>query len=149
MDPRSEQADVLPATGKDHGEGLVAKVKDEQVAHVPSRGGEDDSLSVKGRLLVEETTLDGASPREKGAMARRLAAAKMLERTCWQFFFVLPRPARVAERVGTEMAQLDGKVLISAETALRVELTVKMVALSAEIRASRSEDGGDLGGDGG
>ena len=82
---------------------------------------------------MEETTLDRASPREKGAMARRLAAAKTLERTCWQFFFVLPRPARVAERVGTEMAQLDGKVLISAETALRVELTVKMVVISAEM----------------
>ena len=133
MDPRSEQADVLPATGKDHGEGLVAKVKDEQVAHVPSRGGEDNSLSVKGRLLVEETTLERVSPREKGAMARRLAAVKTLERTCWQFFFVLPRPARVAERVGTEMAQLDGKVLILVKTALRVELTVKIVVILAEM----------------
>ena len=113
---------------------------------MPSRGGEDDSLSVKGRLLVEETTLDRASPREKGAMSRRLAAVKTLERTCWQFFFVLPRPARVAERVGTEMAQLDGKVLISAETALRVELA------STKMRndeASRGGDGGDLGEDGG
>ena len=43
------------------------------------------------------------------------------------------RPARVAERVGTEMAQLDRKVLISAETALRVELTVKMVAVIAKM----------------
>ena len=58
---------------------------------------------------------------------------KTLERTCWQFFFVLPHPARVAERVGTEMAQLDGKVLILAETAFRVELAVKMVVISAEM----------------
>ena len=96
-----------------------------------SRRGEGDALSAIGRLLVEETTLDRASPREKGAMARRLAATKTLERTCWQFFFVLPRPARVAERVGTGMAQLNGKVLILAETALSVELTVKTVAVIA------------------
>ena len=57
---------------------------------------------------------------------------------------MLSRPALVAERAGTEMAQLDGKVLISAETALDVELVaviatemvdvaLKMVVISAEI----------------
>ena len=111
MDPRSKQADVFPATGKVHGEGLVAKVKDEQVAHVPSRGGEDDSLSVKGRLLVEETTLDGASPREKGVMARRLAAAKTLE-----WWSSRGKDAGKNQSV-TMAAQLEGKALISAETA--------------------------------
>ena len=44
-----------------------------------------------------------------------------------------PRPARVAERVGTETAQLDGKALISAETALSVELTVKTVVVSMKM----------------
>ena len=46
---------------------------------------------------------------------------------------MLPRPAREAERVGTDMAQLDGKVLISAETALSVELTVKTVVVSMKM----------------
>ena len=44
-----------------------------------------------------------------------------------------PRLARVAERVGTEMAQLDGKTLILAETALSVELTIKMVVLAMKM----------------
>ena len=43
------------------------------------------------------------------------------------------------------MAQLDGKALVSAETALKIE----MVVISAEVRASRGEDGGDHGEDGG
>ena len=73
-----------------------------------------------------------------------VSLVKTVERTSWGFFFVLSRPALVAERAGTEMAQLDGKVLISAETALDVELVaviatemvdvaLKMVVISAEI----------------
>ena len=62
---------------------------------------------------------------------------------------VLLRAFASGARGGTgrhgDMAQLDGKALVSAEMALKVE----MVVISAEVRASRGEDGGDLGGDGG
>ena len=94
----------------------------------PSREGQDDTL---GRLLAEETTVDGASLRREedhGASSRGGEDAgrggplveKTLDGTSWWFFYVLPRPAREAERFGTAAAQLDGKVLISAEMALSV-----------------------------
>ena len=62
---------------------------------------------------------------------------------------MLSRPALVAERAGTEMAQLDGKTLILAETALDVELVAVIATEMRKDGASRDEDGGDLGEDGG
>ena len=55
---------------------------------------------------------------------------------------MLQRPAREAERDGTVVAQLDGKVLISAEMALSVEL-------AGEDGGARDEDGGERDEDGG
>ena len=64
-----------------------------------SRDGRDDGNVV----VAEETTLDRASSRGEGAMVRRLAAAKTLE---WW-----------SSRGKDAAAQLEGKALVSAETA--------------------------------
>ena len=62
---------------------------------------------------------------------------------------MLSRPALVAERAGTEMAQLDGKTLISAEMALDVELVAVIATGMRKDGASRGGDGTSRGEDGG